>query len=146
LWVAALIGIWIVAGVGVLRHGPEVSLQDHLLSTEGLFAPLTFAGVLMSPLLIALLGVTLRQVFFRNRLAIWIADGNLNFLNFYGAVTFSKLPVGQIDHFYIGSIRLFQFTGIIAHMKDGGQRYIPTILLSDGKKLVLSRLTDALEF
>jgi hypothetical protein len=144
IWIALNLALFILAFAGVARHPAGISLQDHLLSGNGLYDPLAILALVAIPLLAIVISAMLRQMIFRDRTAIWIAKDDLFFLNFYGAVTFSSLPLKNVDHFAIGSKRLFQPTGIIAHLRDGTRQYVPTILLSEPRRSIMVQLTTAL--
>jgi len=131
-----LIGNW-------LRHPSGVSLQAHLLSRDFLGDPETIIGIVALSFLIVVLSVTLRQVIFRDQAAIWISNDELFFLNFYAAVTYSRLPTRDIEKFFVGSNFFLRPRGVIAKTTNGVKRFIPTLLLSEPAEVIASRLTDA---
>jgi hypothetical protein len=145
IWIGVNALLFIACFVGILVPPHSMTFWTHLWSRDGLLNPWAVAVVTFAaPLLVVVVGVMLKQLFFRQSWAIWLENDRLLFLNFYGAVRFSALTLTDIERFSIGSKRVFQPTGIIAHLKNGYQAYIPTILLHESRERIFSDLSQLL--
>lgn len=142
IWTAANLVVAIPFCVAVFYPPQGVSFSAHLFSREGLYDPLTIVGIAVIPLLMTVLFVMLRQLLFREGDAMWISDGRLYFLNFYGGITFSSLILLDIEDVSAGSKKFLQPTGVMAQLKHGSCQYLPTVLLSEPRDTVLLRLKE----
>lgn len=100
--------------------------------------------------LVVLLGLwimllVLSQLALKAARAVWERDGNLHFLDFYGGLTFSQVPISSIEKLAIGSTRFWRPVGIILMLKGGEKRYMPTILLREKKEAIQLSIEQMLQ-
>ena len=140
IYIIGSVAVCAVALLIFLNHPDNVSLRDYM-AMKGDYAfsiVALFAGIF-----VLLLQVTiLKQVIFGNGSAIWIESNQVFFLDTYGHIFFSKLPLNEIQEISRGKLGSFRRNGLIANMRDGSKRAIPTWLLAEPLEEVETRLKE----
>jgi hypothetical protein len=106
----------------------------------------TWALLLLSPVMLMLLIVMGRRLAYQNGQAIWIADGQLRYLPYAAHAQFQSffrsVPLSDVDGFSLGVMGPYK--GIIVHLISGEQDQMPTILMAQSRDVILDRLNNAL--
>lgn len=102
--------------------------------------PMPLLGLLLVPFCLLQASQIIRQLAFRRSAGVWIENGDLHFLNFYGAITFSRVPLADIDKCEVVPPVAFRSASVRLYLKNGKTRNIPGLLLSESAETIARRL------